>query len=125
MARTLDVLREIDAIRRERQANAAQDGARVRLIVDGIERGDEVECCVLRFLVEAAQIPRREDDIGMTPASWRAKAIASSERSSPTKRLLGNQPAIRFSARPRPQPTSSTRIPASRRSIRPGTSGRM
>jgi hypothetical protein len=45
-------------------------------------------------------------------ASTRANLIASSERLIPTNRLLGNQVARRFNARPRPQPTSRTPMPS-------------
>ena len=68
MARALDVLRKVDAIGREREADAAQDGARVRLVMDGVEGGDEVESRSLGLLIEAAQIARKEDDIAIAPA---------------------------------------------------------
>jgi hypothetical protein len=54
MARALDVLRKVDAVGREREADAAQDRPRVRLVMDSVEGGDEVESRLLGLLIEAA-----------------------------------------------------------------------
>ena len=54
MARAFDVLCKVDAIGREREADAAQDRPRVRLVMDGVEGGDEVESRSLGLLIEEA-----------------------------------------------------------------------
>ena len=60
----VDVLREVDAARREAAANAREHIERSRLIVDRIEGRDQVEGALLGRLIEVAEIPRLERHIG-------------------------------------------------------------
>ena len=56
VARPLDVLHEVDAVRLQRPADPLQQSERPRLVVDGVERGDEGEGLRLGVDVEAAQV---------------------------------------------------------------------
>src|SRR5260221_4776142 len=61
-ARAFDVLRHVDAALGEREADAPQDAARVRLVVDGVERRNQVEAPRLprRRFGKAAEVPLLE-----------------------------------------------------------------
>gem|GEM_PF-5051984 len=65
VARTLDVLGEVDAVVGEYLANAAQHGEGIGLVVDRIECGHEVECCGLRRAVEVGEITDLEMCVGV------------------------------------------------------------
>jgi hypothetical protein len=122
IARGFDVLRRVDAVVSQRDPNAAQDVSGVGLVVNGIEGGDKVKSARLGLLVEPAEVASNEARflLPRSSASPQANAMAASERSIPTNRLLGNRVARRFNARPHPQPTSRTRMPSLSRSSRPG-----
>jgi hypothetical protein len=56
VARSLDVLHQIHAVGLERLMNAFENAERSALIVDGVERRNEVELFGRRRLVEIAQV---------------------------------------------------------------------
>src|SRR5262245_49989558 len=56
LARSFDVLHQINAVAAKRAVNAAQNVQRLGLIVNGIERCDQVERLQLSLLVEPAEI---------------------------------------------------------------------
>ena len=63
LARSFDVLHQVDAIARQRPVNALQDVQRLTLIVHGIERGDEGERLGRGHPVEVAEIGYHKLDI--------------------------------------------------------------
>ena len=67
VARSFDVLHQVDAVACERAMNALQEVQRLALIVHGIERRDEVKRLGFGRLVEFAEVGRRELDVLQAP----------------------------------------------------------
>lgn len=59
-----DILSEINAVFRQRAPYAPEQTPGTRLIMDGVEGGDELECGGRRSLLEVAQITDFETDVG-------------------------------------------------------------
>ena len=119
-----DVLHQVDAVRLQRAVDALQHVERLRLVVDRVERRDEVERLRLGRLVEVAQIVGDELDVASSPlaaASSRARADRlRGEVHARRSGSRGNSSASRLMIRPLPQPTSSTRMPARQPLGQPG-----
>lgn len=93
VARAVDVLRDVDASQGERTAHAGEDRARSRLVVDGMEGGDEVERFPLRRAVEAAVPPRCPNTRLTQPSKQafaptpRASIISLHKQAAPNKKF--------------------------------------
>ena len=72
-----------DAVRLDRPPDPREQCEWTRLVVDGVERGDEVGCLGLGVRFERAQVPRFEATFSRprSAACPVANAIASVERS--------------------------------------------
>ena len=104
-----------------------QHGGGLRLVMAGVERGEEVEG---RRDRQRRDVARLEGTIGeatrggLRPVEGE-HLLGEVVAGEPVKRLAGKVSAIRFSAWPQPQATSASSMPARSRSTSPGASGRI